>query len=80
MLSLVESFGVPIDNHAGTSLHNDLVSQFSISGRVIGEERAAIPSEPSNRQGDLSHTRYSRVQKRYDSFGTTHHNIVRRVT
>ena len=37
------------------------MSQFSISGRVIGEQRAAIPSEPSTRQGDLSHTRRPRV-------------------
>lgn len=28
------------------------MSQVSISGRVIGGQRAAIPSEPSNRQGD----------------------------
>ena len=37
------------------------MSQFSISGRVIGGQRAAIPSEPSTRQGDLSHTRHPRV-------------------
>ena len=37
------------------------MSQFSISGRVIGGQRAAIPSEPSTRQGDLSHTRRPRV-------------------
>jgi len=37
------------------------MSQFSISGRVICGQRAAIPSEPSNRQGDLSHTRHPRV-------------------
>ena len=46
------------------------MSQLSISGRVINEQRAAIPSEPSNRQGDLSHTRYSRVAKQYDSSGS----------
>jgi IS30 family transposase len=37
------------------------MSHFSISGRVIGGQRAAIPSEPSTRQGDLSHTRRPRV-------------------
>jgi IS30 family transposase len=37
------------------------MSQFSISGRVIGGQRAAIPSEPSRRRGDLSHTRHPRV-------------------
>jgi IS30 family transposase len=37
------------------------MSQFSISGRVIGGQRAAIPSKPSTRQGDLSHTRHPRV-------------------
>jgi len=37
------------------------MSQLSISGRAIGGQRAAIPSEPSKRQGDLSHTRYPRV-------------------
>jgi IS30 family transposase len=37
------------------------MSQFSISGRVICGQRAAIPSKPSKRQGDLSHTRHPRV-------------------
>lgn len=37
------------------------MSQFSISGRVICGQRAAIPSEPFMRQGDLSHTRHPRV-------------------
>ena len=37
------------------------MSQVSISGRVIGGQRAAIPSEPSKRQGDLCHTRHPRV-------------------
>lgn len=39
------------------------MSQFSISGRVISRQRAAIPSEPSQRQGDLSHTRHPRVNR-----------------
>lgn len=37
------------------------MSQFSIGGRVIGGQQAAIPNEPSRRQGDLSHTRHPRV-------------------
>jgi IS30 family transposase len=37
------------------------MSQVSISGPVIGGWRAAIPSEPSTRRGDLSHTRHPRV-------------------
>ncbi|WP_349361544.1 IS30 family transposase [Cryobacterium sp. PH31-O1] len=37
------------------------MSQFSISGLVICGQRAAIPSEPFMRQGDLSHTRHPRV-------------------
>jgi IS30 family transposase len=32
-----------------------------MSGRVIGGQRAAIPSEPSKQQGDLCHTRHPRV-------------------
>jgi len=39
------------------------MSQFSISGRAIGGQRAAIPSKPSTRQGDLSHTRCPRVNR-----------------
>ncbi len=37
------------------------MSQFSISGRIICGQRAAIPSEPFKRQGDLSHTRHPRM-------------------
>lgn len=37
------------------------MSQLSISGRVIGGQRAVIPSKPSMRQGDLSRTRCPRV-------------------
>jgi IS30 family transposase len=32
-----------------------------MSGRVIGGQRAAIPSEPSKQQGNLCHTRHPRV-------------------
>jgi IS30 family transposase len=39
------------------------MSQFSINGRAINEWRAAIPSKPSQRQGDLSHTRHPRVMR-----------------
>ena len=44
----VPSFVGPVDNHAGTSLPNDHCRNSQFSGRVIGGQRVAIPSEPSN--------------------------------
>ncbi len=52
---------VPADNHAGTSLHSDQSRNSQSAVESSHGRRAAIPSKPSRRQGDLSHTRHPRV-------------------
>ena len=52
---------VPADNCAGTSLHSDRCRNSQSAVEFSHGRRAAIPSKPSRRQGDLSHTHRPRV-------------------
>ncbi|TFD70129.1 IS30 family transposase [Cryobacterium sp. Hb1] len=52
---------VPADNCAGTSLHSDRCRNSQSAVESSHGQRAAIPSKPSRRQGDLSHTHRPRV-------------------
>jgi IS30 family transposase len=51
---------------------------INISERPAGGQRAAIPSKPSKRQGDLCHTRHPRVIETLRQPEITHNNTVKK--